>query len=111
MPKIQKQAAQYPVDPNHTPPGYENGGKFVCQKCGREVHHDVHLCKPKTAGDYSTGRTEDELAEDEAPVIRRDDIKIMRGEDTGLYGEDEDHPQDIIGAPNTHGGFDVYRHL
>lgn len=60
---------------------------------------------------YSTGKTEDELAEDHPPVIRRDDIQIMRGEDTGLYGEDEDHPQDIIGAPNTHGGYDVFRHL
>lgn len=40
-----------------------------------------------------------------------DDVKIMRGKDTGLYGEDEDHPQDIIGVPNSHGGYDVLRHL
>jgi hypothetical protein len=40
-----------------------------------------------------------------------DDISIMRGKDTGLYGEDEDHPQDIIGVPNAHGGFDVIKHL
>ena len=61
--------------------------------------------------DPDHGREGAKAEEDEAPVIRRDDIKIMRGEDTGLYGEDEDHPQDIVGAPNTHGGYDVYRHL
>ena len=56
------------------------------------------------------GKTEDELATSH-PIQHHDDIQIMRGKDTGLYGEDEDHPQDIIGQPNEHGGFDVIRHL
>jgi hypothetical protein len=56
------------------------------------------------------GQTEDELATSH-PMQHHDDIQIMRGKDTGLYGEDEDHPQDIIGQPNSHGGFDVIRHL
>lgn len=57
------------------------------------------------------GHTEGELDATSHGMQHHDDIKIMRGKDTGLYGEDEDHPQDIIGQPNSHGGFDVLRHL
>lgn len=57
------------------------------------------------------GKTEAELAASGHGMQHHDDIKIMRGKDTGLYGEDEDHPQDIIGQPNSHGGYDVLRHL
>jgi hypothetical protein len=66
----------------------------------------------RVAGGYGTGKTEAELAAAHPhPVQQHDDIQIMRGVDTGLYGEDEDHPQDIIGQPNQHGGYDVIRHL
>jgi hypothetical protein len=38
------------------------------------------------------------------------DNQYMRGEDTGLYGEDEDHTYDIIGRPSPDGkGFDVLK--
>lgn len=45
------------------------------------------------------------------PVMPHNDNQYMRGEDTGLYGEDEDHPYDVIARPNSHGGYDVIKPL
>lgn len=52
------------------------------------------------------GQTEAELP----PKHPTDDIQIHRN--TGLYGEDEDHPVDFIGRPSPKGnGYDVIRQI
>jgi hypothetical protein len=90
--------------------GMEVGGFDPEQKLqwvNPEGHHHGHY------GGYETGLTEDELAAaHHHPVQQHDEIQIMRGKDTGLYGEDEDHPYDVIAKPNPKGdGYDVIKHL
>jgi hypothetical protein len=44
------------------------------------------------------------------PVMPHNDNQYLRGEDTGLYGEDEDHTYDVIARPSPDGkGFDVLK--
>lgn len=44
----------------------------------------------------------------EKPPVHNDEVFIMPGEQSGLYGEDEDHPYDAIVKKSPHGnGYDV----
>ncbi len=111
MPRIQRQAEQFPT---RSTPYSDYGPEENDWEAQRE--HEEHQPAPEHEvddwPDPDHGREDRYAAQDPAPVIKRDDIKIMRGEDSGLYGEDEDDTYDAVVRPSPRGnGYDVLKPL
>lgn len=72
--------------------------------------NEVERCKVAW-GDRKQAPTPPKKPDTSPPAVRNDDVFVMPGSESGLYGEDETHPYDAIVTPSGHGpkSYDVLK--